>query len=490
MCSEHKDECVKFLCKDCKKLTCQTCCIIYHRKCESVVTLESEFPALKSKLLNEKENILKKQMLMEKKVDTVKSNVITEKDRYVQMESKIKSNGIKARETITLKENKLLDELKEISDRHIEQLNAHIKSAEISVQMYRQQAELIDQTLQSDCDMNVYEMYQGCDAGDVEDVRHTDLKEKGRIARISFRQDPDKLSKAVDDLQLGEIDVLYDGVMDLAATPVLRDTIIVTVAGDTSDALPLDVTALVIHDTHTVVTTDNINMSVKSFYTRDNQSRHSKLRLDSQPWGLTKLQHNQVAVTVQNKTIITVEVNPDLVMLSTIKTDKQYLGITSLTPSTLAAGSESPPCVDILDMTGNVLRSVSPLCGETKILKNPYFLCTKRTGNILVSDYGSQRVLCLTPEGDVVFTYTPTGHTTQVIPRGIINTSTGDILVALYSQNNVVHLTESGQFVRNLLTASDDVDNPYGVCADDRGYVYVCNLNSGDINVFTCSDTE
>ncbi|XP_046583604.1 protein wech-like isoform X2 [Haliotis rubra] len=490
MCSEHKDECVKFLCKDCKKLTCQTCCIIYHRKCESVVTLESEFPALKSKLLNEKENILKKQILMEKKVDTVKSNVITEKDRYVQMESKIKSNGIKARETITLKENKLLDELKEISDRHIEQLNAHIKSAEISVQMYRQQAELIDQTLQSDCDMNVYEMYQGCDAGDVEDVGHTDLKEKGRIARITFRQDSDKLSRAVDELQLGEIDVLYDGVLDLAATPVLRNTISVNAAGDQSDERPLDVTALVIHDTHTVVTTDNTNMSVKSFYTRDNQSRHSKLSLDSRPWGLTKLQHNQVAVTVMNKTIITVEVNPDLVLLSTITTNKQYYGITSLTPSTLAAGSQSPPCVDILDMTGNVLRSVSPLCSGTKILNSPYFLCTTRTGNILVSDYGSQRVLCLTPEGDVVFTYPPTGHTTQVDPRGITSTSTGDILVALYSQNNVVHLTESGQFVRNLLTAGDGVDHPYGVCADDRGYVYVCNLSSGDIKVFTCSDTE
>ncbi|XP_046550605.1 uncharacterized protein LOC124260357 isoform X2 [Haliotis rubra] len=489
MCNEHKDECVKFLCKDCKKLTCQTCCIIYHRKCESVVTLESELPALKSKLLNEKENIRQKQILIEKKVDTVKSNVMTEKDRYVQMESKIKSSGKKARETITVKENKLLDELKEISERHIEQLNADIKSGEISVQMYRQQAELIDKTLQSECDMDVYEMYQGCDAGDVEDVGHTDLEEKGRIARITFRQDSDKLSRAVDDLQLGEIDVLYDSVLDLAATPVLRDTINVTVAGDQRDAGPLDVTALVIHDTHTVVTTDNWNMSVKSFYTRDNQSCHSKLSLNSGPSRLTKLQHNQVAVTVWNKTIITVEVNPDLVLLSTITTNKQYWGITSLTPSTLAASSQSPPCVDILDMTGNVLRSVSPLCSGTKILKIPWFLCTTRTGNILVSDC-SHRVLCLTPEGDVVFTYPPTGHTTKVNPQGITSTNTGDILVALYFQDNVVHLTESGQLVRNVLTAGDGVDRPYGVCADGRGHVYVCNFISGNIKVFTCSNTE
>ncbi|XP_067651355.1 probable E3 ubiquitin-protein ligase MID2 [Haliotis asinina] len=250
ICNEHKDECVKFLCKDCKKAICQTCCIIYHRKCESVVTLESELPALKSMLLNEKENLLKNQILMEKKVNLVKSNVITEKDRYVQMESKIKSCGQKAREKITHKEKKLLDELNEISERHIKQLNADIKSAEISVQMYRQQAELIDQTLQSECDMDVYEMYQGFDAaGDVKDVGHTDLEEKGRIVRITFREDSDMLSRALDDLHLGEINVLHDGELDLAATPVLRDTITVTVAADGRGARPLDATSAVIHNT-------------------------------------------------------------------------------------------------------------------------------------------------------------------------------------------------------------------------------------------------
>ncbi|XP_046367067.2 E3 ubiquitin/ISG15 ligase TRIM25-like [Haliotis rufescens] len=483
MCNEHKEECIKFLCKDCKKATCQTCCVIYHRKCDSVVTLESELPALKSQLLTEKENILKKQILMETRVDTVKSNFSTEKDRYAQIESDIKSSGNKAREKITLKENKLLDELKEVSEKHIGQLAADIKSGEISVQMCRQQAELIDQTLRSECDMDLYEMYQGCEA-----VGDTNMKDGERIASVMFKQD-------TDDLQMGEIVVLYEGVpvlqdsinvLDLTVTPVLRDTIKVTVAGDVNESRPIDVTALVIHDTDTVVTADGNNNCVKSFYSRDYQSCHSKLRLGSQPWGLTKLQHNHVAVTVHN-TIVIVDVNPDLVMLSTIATSKQYCGITSLTPSTLAASSKSPPCVDILDMTGNVLRSISPLSGGEKILQSPFFLCTTGTGNILVSDCTSRCVLCLTTEGDVVFTYTSTGDTALTYPQGITSTSTGDILVV--DSCNVVHLTESGQFVRNLLNADDGVLYPYGVCVDGRGHVYVCNYHSDKIQVFTCSDT-
>ncbi|XP_048253766.1 protein wech-like isoform X2 [Haliotis rufescens] len=489
MCNEHKDECIKFLCKDCKKVTCHTCCVIYHRKCDSVVTLESELPALKSQLLNEKDKIIKKQIQMKVKVDTVKSNVISEKDRYAKIESEIKSSGNKAREKITFKENKLLDELREISEKHIGQLTADIKSEEISVQMYRQQVELIDQTLQSECDMDVYEMYQGCEAGDVDAAGDADVKEKGRIAKIMFRQDTDQLSRALNDLQLGEIDIQYEGVLDLKATPVLQDTINIRVAGDGNVARPIDLTIVVMNGTDTVVVTDYDNKSVKSFYTKTKQPGHSKLNLSSGPYGITKLKHNQVAVTVPStRQIVTVEVNPDLVLLSTITTNKQYRGITSLTESTLAACVPSSPGVDILDMTGHVLRSISPVHSGKNILQNPYFLCTTRTGNILVSDCSSRCVLCLTPEGDVVFTYTPTGDTTLIYPWGITSTSTGDILVADSSQHEVVHLTESGQFVRHFLTADDGVLNPCGVWVDGRGHVYVCNYASRDIKVFTSSN--
>ncbi|XP_046345673.1 tripartite motif-containing protein 2-like [Haliotis rufescens] len=490
MCNEHKDECIKFLCKDCKKVICQTCCIIYHRKCDSVVTLESELPALKSQLLNEKENIMKKQIQMKVKVDTVKSNGISEKARYAQMESEIKSSGNKAREKITFKENKLLDELREVSEKHIGQLTADIKSGEISVQMYRQQVELIDQTLQSECDMDVYEMYQGCEVGDVEAAGAADLKDDGRIARIMFRQDTDQLSRALDDLQLGEIDIQYEGVLDLKATHGLQDTINIRVAGDGNTAYPFDVTTVVVNGTDTLVVTDYNNKSVKSFYTKTKQPGHSKLSLSSGPCGITKLKHNQVAVTVPDtRQIVTVEANPVLVLLSTITTKKHYHGITSLTQSTLAACVRSPPSVDILDITGHVLRSISPVHSGKTILQDPNFLCTTRTGNILVSDRSSMCVLCLTPEGDVVFTYTPTGDTTLTSPWGITSTSTGAILVADYSKHKVVHLTESGQFVRHFLTADDGVLYPYGVCVDGRGHVYVCNHISGEIKVFSSGNT-
>ncbi|XP_048253818.1 tripartite motif-containing protein 2-like [Haliotis rufescens] len=476
MCKDHKDEDIKLICKDCKKAVCQTCCIIYHRNCKCVVEIEKEIPSMKSKLTRNKNNLMKKYDEIEALVDKQKTRSKEELKRYLQMESDIKSITKKAIDMIKRKERILLDELKEMSDKHMRQLKADIKSGELSVQMYQQQAELIDQTLHSECDMDVYEMYQGCEVGDVDAVGDADLKEKGRIASIMFRQDTVKLSRALDDLQLGEIDVLYESVLNLRASPVLQDTIDFRVAGDGKAAQAIDVTVLVVNGTETVVVTDYNNTNVKSFYTRNNKVSHSKLSLSSGPYGVTKVKHNQVAVTVPyTSQIVTVEVNPDLVLLSTITTRKQYIGITSLTSSTLAAGSQSPPCVDILDMSGHVLRSISPLHSGDNMLHYPSFLCTTRKGDILVSDWGSRCVVCLTPGGDVVFTYSPTGDTALTLPRGITSTSTDDILVTDFYQHRVIHLTESGEFVRNILTSTDGIQCPIGMCLDGRGCMYVCS---------------
>ncbi|XP_046361744.2 protein wech-like [Haliotis rufescens] len=485
MCDEHKQECIEFVCKDCRKVVCQKCCIIYHRKCDSVVTIESEILPMKTNLMKMKEALSKKQEDIKTQTDDLKSTVNKEASRYAQIEEDIMSITQKAIEQIKLKERKLLDDLKEMSDLHIGQLKAHIKSRELTVQMYQQQTELMDQALQSECDMDVYEMYQGCEAGDVGAVGDVGLAERGRVVKVLFRHDIEKLSKALGDLQLGEICTLYEGVLDLKVDPVLQDTINIRIAGDRCAPSVADVAVIVVDGTDTVVVTDRNNKSVKSFYTRNNLPSHSMLSLGNAPWSLTKLTHNQVAVIVTDmKQIVTVEVNPGLVLLSTITTSKQYWGLTYLTPSTLAASYLSPPCVDILDMTGNVLKSISPLQNGNNILQSPYFLCTTRTGNILVSDQGSKCVVCLTPEGDVVFTFRPTGDTALTWPRGITSTSTGDILVTDFTQHKVIHLTESGQFVRNILRDQGGIVKPSGVEVDGCGRMYVCMYDQAVVKIF------
>ncbi|XP_046564347.1 tripartite motif-containing protein 55-like [Haliotis rubra] len=440
MCKEHKQESLEFLCQDCKKAVCQKCCILYHRKCDAVVTITSQMVTMKTELTEMKKSLSKKEGETKLRVKEQKLQEQRERDHYSLMKSHIHSACQKVIDRAKKKERKLLDRMEDISHKHIGQLKADIKTGEMSVLMYQHQTELIDQALQSECDMDVYEMYQGCEAGDVEAVRDADLKEGGRIASVTLRQDSDKLSKALDDLQLGEIEVLYESVLDLKATPVLQDTIDIRVADDRSKPIPSDVTVLVVNDIDTVVVTDFNNRSVKSFYTSNNQPGHSKLLLDRSPYGITKLTHDQVAVTVPaTKQIVTVNVKPDLELLTTITTSKQYRGITSLTPSTLSAGSQPPPCVDILDMTGNVLRSIRTRHKGNNIFQYPNFLSTTRTGNILVSDWGTKCVVCLTPEGDVVFSYSPTGDTALSILRvsQVPTQATSWLQTSVYTESSI-----------------------------------------------------
>ncbi|XP_046585233.1 mucin-22-like [Haliotis rubra] len=276
-------------------------------------------------------------------------------------------------------------------------------------------------------------------------------------------------------------------VLDLKATPVLLETINVRTAEDRNKALLIDVIVMIVNDTDIVIITDYSNKNVKSFYNRNDKPCYNRLSLDSDPWSLTQLTSNQIAVTVPKiKQIVIADASPDMARLSTISTSKQYRGITALTSSTVAVSTTSPPGVDVLDSEGNVLRSTSLMHHSPSILKYPYFLSLTNTGNILVSDSGTKYVLCLKPDGDIVFTSIPTGDSSRHGPQGVTTTITGDILVTYFDLNSVVHLTETGQFVKTLLTERHDIDKPRGLCVGGQGRVYICNSFKGQIKVFKC----
>ncbi|XP_048248556.1 tripartite motif-containing protein 2-like [Haliotis rufescens] len=468
MCREHKDEVIKLVCKDCHKAVCQTCCVVYHRKCESVVTIQSMLPNLKyhlrrhakqlSKKIHRKETIVKK---TDEKISGIEKNKIA-------VENHIKSAVKRAIANIKQKEKQLMNEFKDMTDKQTKQIKSDVKLEEIEMQMYRQHCEFIDQALVSDCEMDLYDAYQACEPGAVElgDVRDTDTADTRRIDDIKFTPDTDNVQHILDDLHLGEIDVTYQEQGTRLTSPVRVNVIDVKMAGDEVEPGLCYVTVLVVVGIRTVVVTDLNNKCVKSFYTRNNLICQSKLTLDDSPHGVTQLKENQVMVAVPDSSqIVKVEVTPDLVLLSTIKTSNGYYSLAVLSPSSLAAGSDD--CVDILDMAGHVLRSVTTQNNET-LFASPTDMCVNNKGNILVSDRREQSVTCVTSEGDVVWRYARTGDR-ALDPFGITTTPTGDILVA--DSNNVVRLTETGDYV----TDHQDIDcDPYGLYVDRHDTLYVC----------------
>ncbi|XP_046577697.1 uncharacterized protein LOC124285500 [Haliotis rubra] len=359
-CTEHKSNRVEFHCQDCGKAACQTCCIIYHRACKTVVTIESMKPGMKAALMEKRLGMEKRLKVRSKKVDIrnekLQSNFRITKSavQNIRLICQTAVNKIKQKET------QLLDELNTISQTYADQLRADVKLEEIEMQMYRQHCEFIDQALVSDCEMDLYDAYQAWESGavDMEDVRDTEAADTRRIEDMIFTPDTDNVLKVLDNLQLGKIDVTYRDQGTCQPSPVLVDTIDGRVSGDEEEPYLQDVTVLVVDGVQTCVVTDYNNKCVKSFFTRNNHSCHSKLPLDNSPHGITQLNEKQVMVAVPlSRQIVTVEVTPDLVLLSTTKTRAEYYSLAVLNPSCLAAGTWD--CVDILDMAGHVLRSIT-----------------------------------------------------------------------------------------------------------------------------------
>ncbi|XP_046577695.1 E3 ubiquitin/ISG15 ligase TRIM25-like [Haliotis rubra] len=386
MCREHQDKRVEYLCKDCNKSLCQSCCVVYHRKCDSVVTINSQVERMKSELALRRSILQTKCLGKSKRIERHKLKINEIQDDKASLQEEIHVNADRIIEHIRQKEKKLLDELDEITEEHLIQIHADVKLEEIEMQMYRQHCEFIDQALVSDSEMDLFDAFQAWESGTVElGGRDTDVADTRRIDDIKVTPD---IEKVINDIQMLEIDVTYrDG---LECSPVLYQITDAATEDDQVTHGMFDTTALYVDGVQIIVITDWENMCVKSFWIRNGLQNHSRLPLDSPPWGVTKLKQIQVMVTLPHAhQIVTVEVTPELLLLSTITTCKGYFSLAVLSQSSLAAGGSA--CVDILDMAGHVLRSVTTY-NDDSLFTYPAYMCVNNKGNILVSDWG--RRLC------------------------------------------------------------------------------------------------
>ncbi|XP_071082658.1 tripartite motif-containing protein 3-like [Haliotis cracherodii] len=466
MCQVHRDEKVKLFCKDCKQAICTICCSIKHRACKDVDTIESMTPLVKGQLTNKIEQLRINMAATNNNITQRKSTIQDVKSNSQTLKDQVMKTRDTVMRAIIRKEKQLLGDIDKATDKQLHELQADIQSQEIELQMYQQQYEFTANAVTSNCEMDMYAVY---DSVGLTSPDNRDTDNRPAAGRVVLTHDLDKLSKAVDELQLGEVEVVHD-VSDPESSPVLHHTIDCNEDGDGEDPLVRDVTVLTVDGIKVMVFADYKNKRLKTYYTSNFKSFHNQLLLSYGPWQIAKLSESQIAVSVPGRQeIVTVNVTPGPVLLSTIKTSKQYYALASLSPSQLAAGTGGQShSVDILDMTGRILRSIN-----TGLVEEPDNIHVTRKNNLIVSEGGVKSLMCVTSEGDAVFTYTPTGVRALTCPLGITTTSTGDILLVDYDSHKVIQLTQSGQFVRDVLTQQDGLEYPRGVCLDGDGLLYV-----------------
>ncbi|XP_046577424.1 uncharacterized protein LOC124285271 isoform X2 [Haliotis rubra] len=466
MCTIHKDKQIELFCKDCRVAICHTCCSIKHRKCDDVDTLDNMTHVVREHLSNQNQNLKIKMTTSENEIIFKKSEIEEIKTNAQSIRNEIRKLRQTVVEVILMKEKQLLDEVDQSTGEQIQELQTQIKSQEIELQMYQQQNELTANAVTSNCEMDMYAVYESV-GGESTDNRDTD--NRPAPGRVVFTHDMDKLSKAVDELQLGKVEVV-SCVSDHQSTPVLHHTIDCKVDDDSDDPYLYDVTVLTVEGIKVAVVADCLNKRVKTFHTSKPNWHGDHLPLSTGPHQIAKLSERRIAVSVpESKEIVTVDVTPHPVLLSTIKTTKKYYGLACLSPSQLVAGTcGQSHSVDILDITGKILKSIN-----TGVIKNPDRIHVTSNNNLIVSEGLIDSLVSMTSEGEAVFTYTPTGDRALIYPRGITTTNTGDILLVDGPSHKVIQLTESGQFVRDVLTQQDCWESPCGICLDGDRFLYV-----------------
>ncbi|XP_046559813.1 E3 ubiquitin-protein ligase TRIM56-like [Haliotis rubra] len=471
-CKEHNED-LDFCCRDCNVAICLRCCTAYHCQCHSVASVQSMMAEIRTVLSHKKEVFTQRFEDASRSLLQHRSQIEEISRNRDTAESQLKQVSQKVISVIKQKEKQLLDELVEMTEKQCGQLKGQMKSGEIDMQMYQQHIEYLSQVLKSGSETDMFEMYRMCQSGALnESTDRAGFSDSVGDSQVLFlcELDEGKLHNAVHlgriQQNLGEpvVDVRLDRIQsstfDVHSRPVFHQTVDIRVDGDVKKPDPADVTVLVVDGVETLVVTDFNNNCLKSFYANSYTSQPGKLALPCRPHTVTKLADRQVAVAFwSHNEIVIVDVTPYLFLQSRVTTKKKYRCLTALSPSTLAAGCVSPPCVDVLDVSGTVIRSVRKFNSGKNLIRDPRFLCTTGEGNILVSD--TRSVYCITPHGDVVFTCT--GARSLREPRGIATTSTGHILVADSGTRMVILLTATGEFVRDLLTSQFETGKPYGL---------------------------
>lgn len=125
---------------------------------------------------------------------------------------------------------------------------------------------------------------------------------------------------------------------------------------------------------------------------------------------------------------------------------------------------------------------------HTKLHVYPLFLSENTDKNIWIADNFDCRVRAYNDEGKELYSYDGSyeGSSQYFSPTGICNDLLGYVIVCnCHRSNPSVHLLNKiGEFLKMIVSDREDVKEPWGLCADDDGNLYIGQKYCNMIKVF------
>lgn len=134
------------------------------------------------------------------------------------------------------------------------------------------------------------------------------------------------------------------------------------------------------------------------------------------------------------------------------------------------------------DQLGNLLREYTHV-----YLSGPTSVCENINSDICITDENMRNIMVIDKDLDIRFVYDGNiskGDVVKFTPRDICCDSAGHILVADFSNRMIHLLDEDGYFICYLLTKTDNLSYPHGLCVDKEDRLWVAERFSKKIRVF------
>lgn len=243
-----------------------------------------------------------------------------------------------------------------------------------------------------------------------------------------------------------------------------------TVISNEDQGMP-NISGIELLNSFRIVAVDNPNKIIKIININTNKLE-GKISCDGNPWDVTKIDDNIIAVTVPNMSNITFYTIDDTQSLSQsrlIKVDGNCYGIAHR-QGRLYVSFINPGSVNVLDLEGRILQKFSQSFGV------PWYVAVSADGrSVYVSDSGQNAVTLMDSQGQVKNTFK---DASLLGIRGLATDRSGSVYICGWGSNNVIQMTSYCSKEQTLQDGKLRIGRPY--CAaycdvSDRLFIGMSN---------------
>lgn len=233
-----------------------------------------------------------------------------------------------------------------------------------------------------------------------------------------------------------------------------------------------------------IIVTDCKNKRIQKFSKDGALVDH--IQLDDEPRDITTCGlSDDVAVPLIGRLIIFIATRKSLTLIKRTKTERQYDGISySEQESYLVASSIREQCVDIVQMNGDVLKTIRYGPNGDPIFEEPRYVSASVDRTIVVSDLGRNAILCVDLNGYLLFNYA--GSDDLKCPQGICSDKVGNVFVADNTNDRIQLLTSNGNFQRYVLVKQSGLERPCAIMVSHTNKLVIVQ-NDGMVKVYSYS---